>query len=167
MKFTVFGVPTSAGTHGIGQDKAPMQLRRAGLAGVAPLAWAGAVVLATGLAAHMASLAARVRHPASPGRGLHLAFVATAAGFLAAGAGLAMAATLVMPRDHHAGMALAAAAVAAFAGWLLDALAGHAHKVVPSSRATPQASAPAAGPRPVTGDRRCIVPSALTLPPVR
>jgi hypothetical protein len=36
-----------------------------------------------------------------------------------------------MPRDHHAGMALAAAAVAAFAGWLLEALAGHAHKVVP------------------------------------
>lgn len=31
MKFTLFGVPTSAGTHGIGQDKAPMQLRRAGL----------------------------------------------------------------------------------------------------------------------------------------
>ena len=28
-------------------------------------------------------------------------------------------------------MALAAAAVAAFAGWLLAALAGHAHKVVP------------------------------------
>ena len=28
-------------------------------------------------------------------------------------------------------MALAAAAVTAFAGWLLEALAGHAHKVVP------------------------------------
>ena len=36
-----------------------------------------------------------------------------------------------MPRDHHAGMALAAAAVTAFAGWLLEALTGHAHKVVP------------------------------------
>ncbi len=31
MKFTLFGVPTSAGTHGIGLDKAPLQLRRAGL----------------------------------------------------------------------------------------------------------------------------------------
>lgn len=58
-------------------------------------------------------------------------FVATAAGLLVAGAGLALAAALVMPRDHHAGMALAAAAVTAFAGWLLEALAGHAHKVVP------------------------------------
>jgi hypothetical protein len=62
------------------------------LVSLAPLAWAGAVVLA---------------------------------------AGLALAAALVMPRDHHAGMALAAAAVTAFAGWLLEALAGHAHKVVP------------------------------------
>jgi arginase len=29
---TLIGVPSSAGTHGIGQEKAPMQLRRAGLA---------------------------------------------------------------------------------------------------------------------------------------
>jgi len=97
---------------------------------VDPLAWAGAVVLAAGLAAHLTSLAAHVRHRRRKG-GLHLAFVATAAGFLAAGAALALAAALVMPRDHHAGMALAAAAVTAFAGWLLEALTGHAHKVVP------------------------------------
>ena len=94
------------------------------------LAWAGAAVLAAGLAAHLASLAAHVRHRRRKG-GLHLVFVATAAGFLVAGAGLALAATLVMPRDHHAGVALAAAAVTALAGWLLEALAGHAHKVVP------------------------------------
>src|SRR6185437_2666444 len=100
------------------------------LASVNPLAWAGAVVLAAGLAAHLASLAAHVRHRRRRG-GLHLAFVATAAGFLIAGTGLALAAALVMPGDHHAGMALAAAAVAAFAGWLLEALAGHVHKVVP------------------------------------
>ena len=100
------------------------------LASVDSLAWAGAAVLAAGLAAHLTSLAAHVRHRRRKG-GLHLAFVATAAGFLIAGAGLALAATLVMPRDHHAGMALAAAAVTAFAGWLLEALAGHAHKVVP------------------------------------
>ena len=100
------------------------------LAGVAPLAWAGAVILAAGLAAHLTSLAAHIRHRRRTG-GLHLAFVATAAGFLIAGAGLALAATLVMPRHHHAGMALAAAAVTAVAGWLLEALAGHAHKVVP------------------------------------
>ena len=100
------------------------------LAGVAWLAWAGAAVLAAGLAAHLASLAAHVRHRRRTG-GLHLAFVATSAACLLAGAGLALAATLAMPRDHHAGMALAAAAVTAFAGWLLEALAGHAHKVVP------------------------------------
>jgi hypothetical protein len=46
-------------------------------------------------------------------------------------AGLALAATLVMPGDHHAGMALAAAAVTTFAGWVLEAVAGHAHKVLP------------------------------------
>jgi hypothetical protein len=100
------------------------------LAGLAPLAWAGAVILAAGLAAHLASLALHVRHRRRQG-GLHLIFVTTAAGFLVAGAGLALAAALVMPRDHPGGMALAAAAVTAFAGWLLEALTGHAHKVVP------------------------------------
>ena len=100
------------------------------LAGLAPLAWTGAVILAAGLAAHLASLAAHIRHRRRQG-GLHLIFVTTAAGFLIAGAGLALAAAVVMPRDHHAGMALAAAAVTASAGWLLAALTGHAHKVVP------------------------------------
>jgi len=100
------------------------------LAGLAPLAWAGAVILAAGLAAHLTSLAAHIRHRRRQG-GLHLVFVTTAAGFLIAGAGLALAAALVMPRDHHEGMALAAAAVTAFAGWLLAAVTGHAHKVVP------------------------------------
>jgi hypothetical protein len=100
------------------------------LTGLALLTWAGAAILAAGLAAHLTSLAAHVRHRRRQG-GLHLAFVATAAGFLIAGTGLALASALVMPRDHHAGMALAAAAVTAFAGWLLEALVGHAHKVVP------------------------------------
>jgi hypothetical protein len=100
------------------------------LSGLAPLAWAGAVILAAGLSAHLVSLAAHVRHRRRQG-GLHLMFVTTAAGFLVAGAGLAIAATLIMPGNHHAGMALAAAAVTAFAGWVLAALTGHAHKVVP------------------------------------
>jgi hypothetical protein len=94
------------------------------------LAWTGVVLLAAGLAAHLVSLAAHVRHRRRKG-GLHLAFVISSAACLVAGAGLALAATLVMPHDHHAGMALAAAAVTASAGWLLEALAGHAHKVVP------------------------------------
>ena len=100
------------------------------LAGVAPLAWAGAVILAAGLAAHLASLAAHVRHRRRQG-GLYLAFAVTAAAFLIAGAGLALAATLVMPRHQHTGVALTAAAVTAFGGWLLAALTGHVHKVVP------------------------------------
>ena len=100
------------------------------LAGFAPLAWAGAVVLAAGLGAHLASMAVHLRHRRRSG-GLHLAFVGTAAGFLVAGIGLALAAALVLPGHHAAGMALAAAAVAAFGGWLLEALIGHAHKVVP------------------------------------
>jgi nitrite reductase (NO-forming) len=100
------------------------------LTGADWLAWAGAVVLAAGLAAHLASLAAHLRRRRRQG-GLHLVFVATAAGFLVAGAGLALAAALRMPGDRQAGTGLAAAAVTAFAGWLLAALVGHAHKVVP------------------------------------
>jgi hypothetical protein len=100
------------------------------LTGADPLAWAGAVILAAGLAGHLASMAAHLRHRRRKG-GLHVTFVVTAAGFLIAGAGLSLAAAIVMPRDHDAGMALAAAAVTAFGGWLLEAVAGHAHKVVP------------------------------------
>ena len=97
---------------------------------VVALSWAGAVVLAAGLVAHLVSLAAHVRHRRRAG-GLHLLFVVTAASCLAAGTGLGLAAVLAMPRDHHEGTELTAAAVAACAGWLLEALAGHAHKVVP------------------------------------
>lgn len=43
---TLIGVPSSAGTHGIGQEKAPMQLRRAGL--VDRLASAGIDVIDDG-----------------------------------------------------------------------------------------------------------------------
>jgi hypothetical protein len=100
------------------------------LAGAAWLAWAGAVVLAAGLGAHLVSLAAHVRHRRRKAD-LHLVFVVTAAAWLVAGAGLALAAALVLPRAHHEGVALTAAAMTAFAGWLLEALAGHAHKVVP------------------------------------
>lgn len=100
------------------------------LVGAAWLAWPGAVMLAAGLGAHLASLLSHVGHRRRKAD-LHLVFVVTSALWLLAGAGLALAATVVMPRDHHAGVALAAAAVTAFAGWLLGALVGHAHKVVP------------------------------------
>jgi hypothetical protein len=62
---------------------------------------------------------------------LHLVFVLTSAMWLLAGAGLSLASGLVMPHDYVFGMALAAAALIAFGGWLLTALVGHAHKVVP------------------------------------
>jgi hypothetical protein len=100
------------------------------LAGLPVLAGLGAAVVAAGLTAHVSSLAAHVRHRRRKAD-LHLAFVLTSAGWLPVGAGLALAAALVLPSDHHAGMALVAAAVAAFAGWLLEALVGHAYKVVP------------------------------------
>lgn len=96
------------------------------LLGLPGLSWTGAVVLAWGLGGHLAMLAAHLRRRRRRAD-LFLAFVVTSAGWLVAGAGLALAAELAAPRRT----ALAAAAVVAFAGWLLEALAGHALKVVP------------------------------------
>jgi hypothetical protein len=100
------------------------------LAGLPILAGVGAALVTCGVVAHLLSLAAHVRHRRRKAD-LHLAFVLTSAGWLPVGAGLALAAALVLPSSHHAGTALVAAAVAAFAGWLLEALVGHAYKVVP------------------------------------
>lgn len=97
---------------------------------VPELAWVGAGILAAGLGAHLASLLSHVRHRRRKAD-LHLVFVLTSAAWLPVGSGLALAATLVVPRHHHAGVALAAGAMAAFGGWLLEALVGHVHKVVP------------------------------------
>lgn len=96
------------------------------LLGVGWLSWAGAAVLGGGLGAHLAMLAALLRHRRRPAD-LFLTFVVTSGGWLVAGAGLALAAELAAARRT----ALAAAAVVALAGWLLEALAGHALKVVP------------------------------------
>jgi hypothetical protein len=96
------------------------------LFGLPWLCWAGAAGLAAGLGAHVAMLAAHLRQRRRPA-GLFLAFVVTSAGWLVAGAGLALAAALTAAQRP----ALAAAAVAALATWLLEALGGHAHKVVP------------------------------------
>lgn len=100
------------------------------LVGLGQLAWAGAAILAAGLGAHLVSLMAYVRHRRRKAD-LHLLFVVTSSLWLMAGAGLALAAVLVMGHHHHEGEALVAAAVVAFGGWLLEALVGHAHKVVP------------------------------------
>lgn len=96
------------------------------LSGIPWLSWAGAAALGGGLAAHLAMLAAHLRRRRRRAD-LFLAFVVTSAGLLVAGAGLALAAGL----DGSRRPALTAAAVTALAGWLLEALAGHALKVVP------------------------------------
>jgi hypothetical protein len=62
---------------------------------------------------------------------LHPVFVVTSAVWLVVGASIALAGALLMPRAHHLGVALVSAAIAAFGGWLLEAVVGHAHKVVP------------------------------------
>src|ERR1035437_6853014 len=62
---------------------------------------------------------------------LHLLFVVTAAAWLVVGVGLALAAELRLGHHHHVGIALVAASIVAISGWLLVALVGHAHKVVP------------------------------------
>ncbi len=94
------------------------------------LGWIGAGILTVGLGAHLASLSAHVRHRRRKAD-LHLVFVLTSAAWLVVGAGLALASVLVLPHRYALGVALVAAAMAAFGGWLLEALVGHAHKVVP------------------------------------
>ena len=100
------------------------------LFGLTWLAWSGAAVLAIGLGAHLASLCAHLRHRRRPAD-LHFVFLVTSAYWLIAGVVLALAAQLSMGGLHHEGVALVAASVAALGGWLLEALVGHAHKIVP------------------------------------
>lgn len=100
------------------------------LLGIPLLAAVGSGVLVAGLGAHLISLFVHVRHRRRPAD-LHLLFVVTSATWLLVGAALALTAALVLPHDHHRGVALVAAAIAAFAGWLLETLVGHVHKVVP------------------------------------
>ena len=102
-----------------------------GLAHGAPGAeWAGAGVLGIGLGAHLVSLWAHLRHRRRKAD-LHLLFVTTAAAWLVVAAGLALAGTLLLPQHYRLGVALVSAAMVASGGWLLEALVGHAHKVVP------------------------------------
>jgi len=100
------------------------------LFGVPALAWCGAAVLGVGLGAHLTSLLIHIRHRRRKAD-LHLAFVSTSALWLVAGGGLALAGVVVMSGSYHAGVMLVASAVVALAGWILEALVGHAHKVVP------------------------------------
>lgn len=98
--------------------------------GVSVAGWAGAALLGLGLAAHLAALSTHLRRRRRPAD-LHLIFVVTAAAWLVVAAGLGLAGVLVLPGQYHLGVALIAAAMVAAGGWLLEALVGHAHKVVP------------------------------------
>ena len=100
------------------------------LFGLVWLAWCGAAVVAIGLAAHLFSLITHIRYRRRKGD-LHLLFVITSAVWLLVGAALALAAELTIGQNRHAGVAFVAASVTAFAGWLLIALVGHVHKIVP------------------------------------
>jgi hypothetical protein len=100
------------------------------LTGPVGLAWSGAAVAGAGLGAHLFSLQAHLRHRRRA-PDLHLVFVLTSAAWLLAGAGLALAAGLLEQEGGGVSASLVAAAVAAFGGWILEAIVGHAHKVVP------------------------------------
>jgi hypothetical protein len=97
---------------------------------IAWLSLPGAAILATGLGAHLRSLVTHIRHRRRKAD-LHLVFVVTSAAWIVCGVLLALGAALLMENDRTSGMALMAGAVAATAGWLLTAIAGHAYKVVP------------------------------------
>jgi len=99
------------------------------LAGWPWLAWPGGAVVVAGLGCHLASLAGVVRHRRRKLELLH-GFVVTSAAFLCVAVILAvLAATLDVGWADRA--RLAAAEVAALAGWLGLAVIGHAHKIVP------------------------------------
>jgi hypothetical protein len=116
---------------------------------VAPLAVAGGVLVAGGLACHLASLAAFVRYRRRKLELLH-AFVLAGAALLVVAAvlgglaGLAPVSTVWRAR-------LVSGEVVALAGWLGLAVVGHAHKIVPfvgytALRARGIDRAPAGGP---------------------
>lgn len=94
------------------------------------LAWAGGVIVSLGLGSHLLSLAAHLRHRKRK-VDLYLIFVITAALWMVTGMALALAAGLVISNDYRLGVMLAAASVAAFGGWILEAFVGHIHKVIP------------------------------------
>jgi hypothetical protein len=93
------------------------------------LAAAGGVLVAGGLAAHLASLAAFLRHRRRRLELLH-AFVLTGAAALVVATALGATAGLA-PVSPLWRARLVSAEVVALAGWLALAVVGHAHKIVP------------------------------------
>ena len=120
----------SPGTHAVRLIPAGVVVLVPGLLfAVRPLALAGGGLVAAGLAAHLASLAAFVRHRRRRLELLHAfvlagAAMAVIAALLGGLAGLAPVSTVWRIR-------LTAGEVVALAGWLGLAVVGHAHKIVP------------------------------------
>ena len=100
------------------------------LFGVYALAIAGAAVVVTGLGAHLWSLATYIHHRRRP-VDLHVVFVVSSASWLVVATGLGVTSAVLVHLGQHRGVAWTAATVVALAGWLLVALVGHAHKIVP------------------------------------
>ncbi len=94
------------------------------------LAWTGGIVVSIGLVSHLVSLVAHLRHRKRKSD-LYLIFVVTAALWMISGMVLALVAGLVISQNYHLGIMLAAASIAAFGGWILEAFVGHIHKVIP------------------------------------
>jgi len=96
---------------------------------LAPVAWLGGAIVAGGLAAHLVSLGAAVRHRRRPLELLH-AHLFTSASFLVTGVVFAVAAAVV-DVEPAVRARLVAAEVASLIAWLGLAVIGHAHKIVP------------------------------------
>lgn len=99
------------------------------LLGLPVVAWPGAVAAVAGLACHLASLAAAVRHRRRPLELLH-GFLGASSAFLVAAVALGTAAALAGVTTPVRSR-LVAAEVAALLAWLGLAVVGHAHKIVP------------------------------------
>ncbi|MHB1905623.1 MAG: hypothetical protein ACYCRG_01800 [Acidimicrobiales bacterium] len=94
------------------------------------LAVAGAALVVAGLGAHLWSLARYIHHRRRP-VDLHVVFVLSSAAWLIIATVLGVLSAIIVHLGGHRGGDWVAATVAALAGWLLVALVGHAHKIVP------------------------------------
>lgn len=94
------------------------------------LALTGALLVLVGLCAHVYSLVTYLRHRRRTLE-LHQWFVLSSSAWLLVAVVFAGAASAMVRHGDHRGVALVAASVSAFAGWLLVALVGHAYKIVP------------------------------------
>jgi hypothetical protein len=93
------------------------------------VAGAGGVVVAAGIAAHLASLGSVIRHRRRPLELLHAFVVASALSLVVAVVAGTAAGLVSMSTEWR--VRLTSVEVTALAGWLTLAIVGHAHKIVP------------------------------------